>query len=43
MFFSWGAGNAKMFMLPSHGLVAVKIGGGGDDDRFLGILIGSRN
>lgn len=42
MFFSWGAGNAKMFMLPSHGLVAVKIGGGGDDDRFLGILIGSR-
>lgn len=42
MFFAWGAGNAKMFILPSHGLVAVKIGGGGDDDRFLGILIGSR-
>jgi CubicO group peptidase (beta-lactamase class C family) len=43
MFFAWGAGNAKMFILPSHGLVAVRIGGGGDDDQFLGILIGTRN
>jgi CubicO group peptidase (beta-lactamase class C family) len=43
MYFAWGAGNAKLFMLPSHGLVAAKIGGGGDDDRFLGILIGSQN
>lgn len=43
MAFAWGAGNAKLFLLPSHGLVAVKIGGGGDDDLFLGRLIGTRN
>lgn len=43
MAFAWGAGNAKLFLLPSHGLVAVKIGGGGDDDLFLGLLIGTRD
>jgi CubicO group peptidase (beta-lactamase class C family) len=41
MFMAYGAGNAKMYVLPSHNIVAVKIGGSRDDNTFLGILIGT--
>jgi len=39
MFMAWGAGNMKMFMLPSHDAVVVRLGGSADDNRFLGVLI----
>jgi hypothetical protein len=42
MFFASGAGNMKTFILPSHDLVVVKLGGGADDNRFLGLLVGAR-
>jgi CubicO group peptidase (beta-lactamase class C family) len=42
MFFASGAGSMKMFILPSHDLVVVKLGGESDDNRFLGLLVGAR-
>jgi len=36
MFLAYGAGNVKMFVLPSHDLVVVRLGGTADDNRFLG-------
>jgi len=42
MFMAYGAGNVKLFVLPSHNMVAVKIGGG-DDDRFLALATGAAN
>ncbi len=41
MFLAYGAGNMKMFVLPSHELVVVRLGGSADDNRFLGVLIGT--
>ncbi|MCZ8085916.1 MAG: serine hydrolase domain-containing protein [Brevundimonas sp.] len=41
MFMAFGAGNVKMFILPSHEIVAVKIGGTQDDDRFLALMLGT--
>jgi CubicO group peptidase (beta-lactamase class C family) len=41
MFLAYGAGNVKMFILPSHGMVAVKVGGTEDDDQFLGLMLGT--
>lgn len=41
MFMAYGAGNMKMFILPSHDLVVVRLGGSADDNRFLGVMIGT--
>jgi len=41
MFLAYGAGNMKLFILPSHDLVVVKLGGSADDNRVLGVLIGT--
>jgi len=41
MFLAYGAGNVKMFILPSHEMVAVKLGGTEDDDRFLSLILGT--
>ena len=41
MFMAYGAGNMKMFIIPSRGLVAVKLAGSADDNRFLGLMLGT--
>jgi CubicO group peptidase (beta-lactamase class C family) len=41
MFMAYGAGNMKMFLVPSRNLVVVKLAGSADDNRFLGILLGT--
>ena len=41
MMMAYGAGNMKMFLLPSHRTVVVKLSGTADDNRFLGLLLGT--
>jgi CubicO group peptidase (beta-lactamase class C family) len=41
MMMAYGAGNMKMFILPSHNAVVVKLSGSADDNQFLGLLIGT--
>jgi hypothetical protein len=41
MMMAYGAGNMKMFLLPSHRTVVVKLSGNADDNRFLGLLLGT--
>lgn len=41
MMMAYGAGNMKMFILPSHNAVIVKLAGNADDNRFLGLLLNS--
>jgi CubicO group peptidase (beta-lactamase class C family) len=41
MFMAYGAGNMKLFILPSHEAVVVKLGGSADDNRVLGVMIGT--